>query len=217
MVTLNFDSLGVSAEKAKWAPPKATERFRKKSRLRKEDWPLLYARRFITANEPQSPGVVWHAHGCIDQPQTIRLGLRDYGLMPQIYEHAFRTFKAWERKQLRRRVGDEGPLKAQDHSWMLGQLQKLDRGELNDADSVQADHWVIRFMLLPVRVIGASMSKEETGLRWLMVQRERNLARVTHSVPIEHYSRTDSLPVGVLRREFATWHIAWATALSHQT
>ena len=40
------------------------------------------------------------------------------------------------------------------------------------------NNWVSRFMLFDVYMIGAGISESEWGLRWLLVQRHRNLARI---------------------------------------
>ncbi len=119
---------------------------------------------------------IWYANGRLDKPQTIRLGIRDFGLHAQELYEAFRLFKQWERKF--RRTGDDKSEVITDEEFeqIAGELKQLDRGP--------PANWVTHFMLRPVFILGAELSAEEQGIWWLICQRARNTARVGTSSPI---------------------------------
>jgi hypothetical protein len=65
-------------------------------------------------------------------------------------------------------------------------------------------------MLLPVEFIGASISQNEIGFRWLLNQRARNLARVSDfSIPVIHKLDHSALPEKWLS---VAWHPDWDRA-----
>jgi hypothetical protein len=109
-----------------------------------------------------------------------REGLRDYGFQPIAYHQAFRTFKSWERKVLQGVIS--GPSDTRGYEKLLAALQTMDRESHDKKRAVaSADHWATRFMLSDITIIGAGLAPAETGLHWLIVQRERNLARIADS------------------------------------
>jgi hypothetical protein len=124
---------------------------------------------------------VWLTSRCHPKKaDTFRLGLRDFGFQPIGCHDAFQTFKSWERKVLQNVTS--GPSDTRGYERLLAALQTMDR-ESHDKkrDVVSSDHWVTRFMLSNITIIGAGLAPAETGLHWLLVQRERNLARIAQS------------------------------------
>jgi hypothetical protein len=156
--------------------------------------------------------MIWHPHGCIKSPQTLRLGYRDYGMLPAAYEHAFKQFKRWERRVFEKRYPRIRRAPKNAYKRMLEALAELDREPVDIIDR-EADTWVTRFMLLPVEVVGAEISSEEIGLRWLFVQRQRNLQRYAPDcVPVFHrQARTFRIPWKSRVERYASWEQAWCT------
>ena len=159
-----------------------------------------------------SDSVIWHPHGCVDMPDTIRMGLRDYGMMPSYYIKAFNYFKAWQRKVLDRESSNRNPITARDHIRLIKQLEIMDSNS-SKLSFEPADNWVTRFMLLPVSLIGIGLSVDEFGLRWLLVQRARNLARIRSSASKVVLYGIQDVPQGVLCKSFIDWESAWEAAL----
>ncbi len=72
-----------------------------------------------------------------------------------------------------------GPSDTRGYEKLLAALHSMDRESHDEKRAVaSADHWVTRFMLSDITIIGAGLAPAETGLHWLIVQRERNLARI---------------------------------------
>lgn len=141
----------------------------------------LFRRESVFADASHSlPTQVWFPHGTVKRADTLRLGFRDYGFQPIAYHQGFQTFKAWERKVLQNVTSSLSGTGRYEK--VLAALQKMDR-ESHDMKRavVAADHWVTRFMLSDVTIIGARLGPAETGLHWLLVQRGRNLARIEDS------------------------------------
>ena len=72
-------------------------------------------------------------------------------------------------------------------------------------------------MLFDVYVIGAGISESEWGLRWLFIQRHRNLARVDpKNRPKTVYLDVKKIyPVGLMDYDVSSnWEQAWYKALT---
>lgn len=80
------------------------------------------------------------------------------------------------------------------------------------------DNWVTRFMLYGVIIIGAGLGGGEFGLRWPLVQRHRNFARVKDAqkrLKTMFYGVNKMTPIGLLDIDvFGCWEDAWEKALS---
>ena len=141
----------------------------------------LFRRESVFAHASHSlPTQVWFPHGAVKKADTLRLGFRDYGFQPIAYHQAFRTFKAWERKVLQNVTS--GLSGTGRYEKVLAALRTMDQeSHAKKRARSSADHWVTRFMLSDVTIIGAGLGPAETGLHWLIVQRERNLARIADS------------------------------------
>lgn len=211
LVSLNFDQLAYAPHAApSWRVPSRSGKKRKGDFGRKADYASLY-RRVMLSNPGAAPSMIWHPHGCLTSPQTLRLGYRDYGFLPAAYHHAFNQFKCWERKILDKRSRRSG---SEAYADICRALSELDKNP-HDASDRAADTWVTRFMLLPVEVIGAEISTHEVGLRWLFVQRHRNLQQYApDSVPVIHRKVVAcALPWKSRVQEHRTWGEAWSAAL----
>ncbi len=212
LVSLNFDHLAYREQANRaWRLPQENADSEAYTGSRKADHPLLY-RRIRVPNSGAPVSMIWHPHGCIKSPQTLRLGYRDYGMLPAAYDYAFKQFKRWERRVVEKSSRGARRAPEETYSCVLEALAELDREPLDLVDRA-ADTWVTRFMLLPVEIIGAEISPEEIGLRWLFVQRQRNLQRYKPDcVPIFHRQATMFLMPWKSRvQEHASWEQAWCT------
>ena len=145
---------------------------------RVNDLTNLFRRESVVAGaHDYLPTQVWFPHGTVKKADSLRLGLRDYGFQPIACHYAFQTFKAWESRVLQNVTS--GPSDTRRYEQLLAALQAMDRESHAKKRAVAtADHWVTRFMLSDITIIGAGLAPAETGLHWLIVQRERNLARI---------------------------------------
>ncbi|MEI8207513.1 MAG: hypothetical protein WCG03_11605, partial [Kiritimatiellales bacterium] len=137
--------------------------------------PNLY-RRWVAPRTGKHQATFWHPHGTASNASSLRLGLRDYGLQIASYNSAVNQFKEWERKVLERKGGN--PIDHDGYKRVRDALEDLDQDE-EGKRLKKHDHWITRFMLLPVTIIGAGISDAEIGLHWLLNQRQRNLARIS--------------------------------------
>ena len=196
LVSLNFDHLAHAGLNGKPSIPDIieTDRLNKvenqssKSRHksikshRDADLTLLYERKLVSSSSPKVYSKVWHPHGHIGRPESLRLGMRDYGFLPQSYYIAFRIFKKWESEVAGKLNG------AAKYNRLIEALEEMDAVHGTQSPLSPADNWVTRFMLYPVDFIGVGLSQVEIGMRWLLVQRARNFAKVdTKEAPPVRY------------------------------
>lgn len=180
IVCLNFDNL---LEKCmELSVVKCTPALNKKSAIPTRNLVLLF-NRWVSQADP-SRLRLWHPHGYANSAESIRLGLRDYGAAPTDYREAFASFKQWERKVTGGGKSTE-PLSTDRYKEVTKALDHAEKdlgivgAKVRSPQQFAAwNHWITRFMLRPVTFIGVGLSRVEFGLRWLLVQRERNLARV---------------------------------------
>lgn len=186
LVSLNFDHLAHAGLNGKPSVPDIieTDRLNKdenqssKSRHesikshRDADLTLLYERKIVSSSSPKVYSTVWHPHGHIGRSESLRLGMRDYGFLPQSYYIAFRIFKKWESEVAGKLNG------AAKYNRLIEALEEMDAVHGTQSPLSPADNWVTRFMLYPVDFIGVGLSQVEIGMRWLLVQRARNFAKV---------------------------------------
>ena len=190
------------------------------NRGRKTDHENIYSRNCIGPTKGQPRLTVWHPHGDLHRNKaSIRLGLRDYGIISAVYAEAFAKFKQWELKVTK---------KSPNEPWTDAQIQELTKEKSqwdivpNDKQGAPgtfnyADNWITRFMLEPLTFIGVGLSQEEIGLHWLLTQRQRNWARVAESKRAKAkwlFVSDNSEWTPHLRQEkFACWNKAWMQAL----
>lgn len=214
LVSLNFDGLayaGVAVNKV-W-PPSA--HLPDPERMREADSENLYQRRVVVGRRADGqPSMIWHPHGRVERPEGIRTGLRDYGLQPYAYARAFDRYKNWETRMLggARRAK---PLSRDHHRLLVRRLDELD-ASAGGRKPDPADTWITRFMLLPVDLIGVGISRQEIGLRWLLNQRARNLARIPErQAPLIHRVADEWLPPAWAEcRLHPDWDAAWSEVLA---
>jgi hypothetical protein len=163
VLSLNFDSV--------WAPRAVRPRLKsvKDRELGRHASQRLY---YFLRNGHQK---IWFPNGTTRSPQSLRLGLRDFGLQAHELRVAFGRFKKWEQGIVARRT--PAPLGLSDYKNVVSELTQL--------DGKSADTWVTHFMLRPVLFLGVGLSRDEHGLWWLIAQRARNLARVEHPPAIK--------------------------------
>jgi len=167
--------------------------------VRIEDLKLLYGRKIIASPSTETCSAIWHPHGHVSRFDSLRLGMRDYGFLPQSYFFAYQKFKKWERAV----AGDlDGSAK---YKKLIQALEEMDAVQGSKSPVSPADNWVTRFMLYPVDIIGVGLSQVEIGMRWLLVQRARNFAKVSpkeappviyHDVKAINFPGVQSHPIG---------------------
>lgn len=116
---------------------------------------------------------IWFPNGSICEPNTIRMGLYDYGAQAHSLKIAFDQLKAFERN-LEARLGADG--------WdKKGPVieEELSKDTVNQDPAFS--NWVAQFLYRPIYFAGVGLSEAETGLWWLLAQRARNLARISAS------------------------------------
>jgi hypothetical protein len=147
IVSLNFDNLlsqGCSlSKKSSPSPGKEFERFEKNGKT------------------------IWHPHGCIDKPESIKLGQRDYGFLPQEWSGKISKFKEFERAH-----------KAESKDVMSDEVFGKMICALKAAPSNSERSLLGHLLLGPLLFYGVGLSQNEWGLWWLLNQRARNLARI---------------------------------------
>ena len=113
----------------------------------------------------------WLPHGCVLQPETVKLGQRDYGLLPSNWSVKFNHFKKFEREFCNKGVKGNLTITKQ----MVQDISlEIDKQKLC-AENVLIGH----LLLAPIVFFGVGLGASEWGWWWLMNQRARNLARVS--------------------------------------
>jgi hypothetical protein len=197
IVSLNFDTLITGDENIKSA-----------------SWPAKDAQRLGYRLE-SADRTYWFPHGCIRRRASIRLGLRDYGFLPNQWNEAFRLFKAFEQ---RHRHGSD---------WTEATLAAV-RQHLINEEVERVDTLLIgQLLLAPLIFFGVGLSESEWGWWWLMNQRARNLASVqersrpeTVIVVIESDPKAGfwaTRPAGIAPLFVKDWDEGWAVLLSWLT
>lgn len=145
IIDLNFDDLPLTALKTERKEPTGRALPKRGYPGRKADLDSLFAHWRV---RQFSRSCIWKPHGCVRKPESLRLGLRDYGLQSSVY------------------------------AWAFDEYKKASRGnpDAKQGQGVM-DNWIAKMMELECRIIGVGLSAEEWGLQWLFMQRARNLAR----------------------------------------
>ena len=116
---------------------------------------------YITPNSVPSMKI-WYPNGSVLRPETIRMGLYDYGSKPHAIKCAFKRIKQYERSN-----GSE------DLETYLPILENA-----FSAGKQYVNNWVAEFLYRPIYFAGVGLSESETGLWWLLTQRARNFAKL---------------------------------------
>jgi hypothetical protein len=187
LLSLNFDKLLCNNVKTKNISLKncGVIQEAKSKGIRKKDAKLLYDRTKCLKDDQES--TVWHPHGHIDCPESLVMGMRDYGFLPLSYFYAFNLFKAWENEVAGNLQG------AEKYEKLIQVLIDYDKQPGDQGNMHAADNWVTRFMLYPISFIGVGLSQVEIGMRWLLVQRARNFRKLlkTQMPATEFYGTTN--------------------------
>ena len=181
--------------------------------LQIEDFKLLYGRKIIASPSTETCSAIWHPHGHVSRIDSLRLGMRDYGFLPQSYFCAYQEFKKWEGVVAGKLDG------AAKYKKLIQALEEMDAVQGSKSPVSPADNWVTRFMLYPVDFIGVGLSQVEIGMRWLLVQRARNFAKVSpeevppviyHDVKAINFPGVQSHPIDLT----PLFHERWLSVLS---
>ena len=151
---------------------------------------------------------LWFPHGSTERSELIAFGVRRYGHLPSAWSAKFKNFKAAERRD---RHGKSDRNIVKNLSDMQSQLAYR-----KSSRSLSLMH---HLLAAPLIIFGASLSREEWGIWWLLNQRARNLARLPkHEKPPTRIviSATDSRlafwtsqPVEILPILTENWSDAW--------
>lgn len=120
---------------------------------------------YVTKNATSSTKI-WYPNGSVLRPETIRMGLYDYGSKPHAIKYAFSDIKEFERLT-HKAIGSE--------EWVTYKAA-LENAFKTDERAV--NNWVADFLYRPIYFAGTGLSESETGLWWLLTQRARNFAKV---------------------------------------
>lgn len=148
IVSLNFDTLITEGEK-----------IQSDSRLAKDAQQL-------GCQLESAEHIYWFPHGCVEQSESIRLGLRDYGFLPYEWDASVKQFKGRERAWRKERPWTDE---------LFAEFQnELVTHESEDPAATLTGH----LLVAPLIFFGTGLSESEWGWWWLMNQRARNLASV---------------------------------------
>lgn len=124
---------------------------------------------------------VWFPNGSINSPETIRLGLHDYGASAYSTMQAFSKLKQWERE-----VGIDNLAPETQIQQCAAMLRTHSEGApaLEPSDNAfKALSWVADFLYRPLVFAGIGLSEQEQGMWWLLAQRARNQAKNSKPSP----------------------------------
>lgn len=175
-------------------------------------------RNFMLKHEMPNKSI-WFPNGSICAPETIRMGLYDYGTQAHALKVAFSGIKCYER-ELESRLGTS--------DWEKKSV--VLETELDKAPSEQDprfSNWVAQFLYRPIYFAGVGLGEFETGLWWLLSQRARNLAKVPlaqrpqtiilRSAKDEKRDFWANRPFGVEAMYCDDWDHGWEMLLAHAT
>ena len=187
LVSLNFDSLLLGVNKSK---------------------PVIPDKQNHLLHFKQNDKTFWFPHGSIEKKESIRLGLRQYGFMPNSWDEYFGNFKAFERG-----FTDDNR-SSLTHEQFNSLAHSLATGK------EEPGHLLIGHLLLaPLIFFGAGLSEAEWGWWWLLNQRARNLAQLDPKlrpptiIVIENNDTRRHFwslcPAGVTPIDVDNWDMGW--------
>ena len=113
---------------------------------------------------------VWFPNGCIKKPNTLRLGIRDFGLQINSIHETFSQIKRFER--IHRQAHGESALH------QIQQFLESTQDYISIENQPIERSWILEFLFRPLVFVGVGLSQNESGLWWLLTQRARNLSRI---------------------------------------
>lgn len=172
MLTLNFGSLlaqstkGASLQFASYKTQKTKETgkdlLQKRTSRRHRQYYSCQLKNGIQSR-------IWHPHGIVEDPETIVLGIRDYGVYIEELRRAFGVFKRDEKKFFH-------PLGNPHNREALEEWEQTRRShEQEEFGSLCS--WLELFMLSDLMFVGCGLGQDEFPLWWVLHQRARNFAR----------------------------------------
>ena len=117
----------------------------------------------------EEEATIWHPHGSVTRPQSICLGLRGYGLLPEEWSQRFIRFRSL-RSRRSRELGETDSARRRLHAERIERITSL--------ISTDPDSFIGRVLLAPLIFFGVGLGESEWGWWWILNQRARNLARV---------------------------------------
>lgn len=169
-------------------------------------------RNFLYATRNDADAKIWYANGISKKPETIKMGLRDYGQSPNHIGTLFRLIKAYEDSM---GIAGRG---AVDNDSMERYITNLFQDIDSKSEKVaHLDNWVTNVLYRPLFFAGVGMSESESGLWWLMAQRSRNHARLLGDAPKSYILVAENdrkefwatKPFGMEAIPCADWDTGW--------
>jgi hypothetical protein len=153
---------------------------------------------------------VWFPNGTVQDPDTIRMGLYDYGAQPSALKAIFGHIKEYE-NEIERLIGE--------NNWE--EYEKILTPQLEDNKNIdpRINNWVAHFLYRPLYFVGVGLSESEIGLWWLLAQRARNFAKLSKEkkpktvILVKNDSQRNlfwsNRPCGVETIKCENWDIGW--------
>lgn len=218
VISLNFDAAWLPKE---FSQKKLDEKIRwaGSSKLSLREYERLTINRQMSGADDGAHRRVWFPNGSSFAPETIRMGLHDYGTAPHSIQVAFSHLKKWERDN---NLSDKSP-EVQIASCATA-LRKASEGLNNLSDFLGEPpmplSWVADFLYCPLLIAGVGLSDQESGLWWLLAQRARNMARTGAPsnvwILVDAKERPDfwrSRPFGIEPIVCENWNDGWERVL----
>lgn len=217
VVSLNFDAHWLPGEHGRWSHCRVSEGVTAPVVAQRGvlDMEMKRLNHFVEVGQSGAAKRLWFPNGYIEQPSSLRLGLREFGFQPVAIQHAFAHLKAFERKA--------GPYQHRQEFVCATLAGASIDTQLANGIAPLPLTWVTEMMYRPVFFAGVGLSDAEQGLWWLMVQRARNLANVPASIRpgafilLHHQdSRMDfwrTRPCGIEPLVCTSWEQGWQMLL----
>lgn len=208
VISLNFDNSWLGNTNYLYGLDASLQ---KSSQLSQKEFERLHC--FIKSNQyPKTK--IWYPNGSIQNPETIRMGLYDFGSQPHALKHAFNHIKSYENDSHQKLASDD---------WV--QYEAILERELENHSTpdqptdTRINNWVTDFLYRPIYFAGVGLSKSEIGLWWLLAQRARNLAKIPPrerpattilvNAKINQKDFWDNKPCGVEALYCDNWDSGW--------
>ena len=159
---------------------------------------------------------LWFPNGACFAPETIRMGLHDYGAAAFAIKAAFSRLKQWENN-----YGISGKHQEGQRVQVCAALRYASEGAPTldpfIEDSMMPLSWVADFLYRPLVFAGVGLSDQESGMWWLLAQRARNFSRkqITNRVYVlvkadDRPNFWNSRPFGITPVVCSCWDEGWA-------
>ncbi|MDD3884415.1 MAG: hypothetical protein PHW66_05705 [Gallionella sp.] len=170
VISLNFDAAWL-LKQFRQEKSEAKIRWEGSSKLSLREYKRLTHHLLMSGVEGGAYRRVWFPNGSSIAPETVRMGLHDYGTAPHSIQVAFSHLKKWERDNR-----SQGQI-----ATCAAALREASEGVNNLpeflGESPMPLSWVADFLYRPLIIAGVGLSDQESGLWWLLAQRARNIAR----------------------------------------